>query len=154
MPAIYYTIPVHFCDLTFESPAENLACDEALLDWCEAGQAAEILRVWEPSKAFVVLGYANRAASEANLSFCQKNNIPVHRRCTGGGAVLQGVGVLNYSLILRTAGNGPYHSIGATNNFVMQRHRAACAELLNAPVEIKGHTDLAIKDVTFYRNAQ
>src|SRR5437899_489295 len=94
MPAIYYTIPVHFCDLTFESPAENLACDEALLDWCEAGQAAEILRVWEPSKAFVVLGYANRAASEANLSFCQKNNIPVHRRCTGGGAVLQEVGVL------------------------------------------------------------
>ena len=43
-------------DLTYDSPAENLACDEALLDHCEEGGEGEILRFWEPSAFFVVLG--------------------------------------------------------------------------------------------------
>ena len=33
-------------DLTLPSPAENLACDEALLDWCEENGGEEILRFW------------------------------------------------------------------------------------------------------------
>jgi len=58
-------------DLTLATPAENLACDEALLDWCEEGHRAdEILRFWEAKEYFVVIGYANKAATEANLSAC------------------------------------------------------------------------------------
>src|SRR2546428_11436756 len=83
----YECPPVKFCDLPLDSPAENLACDEALLDTAEAGFSGELLRVWEPQSYFVVLGYANKAASEANLEFCRQNAIPVLRRCTGGGAV-------------------------------------------------------------------
>jgi lipoate-protein ligase A len=145
---------VNFCDLTLESPSENLACDEVLLDLCEAGVAGELLRVWEPPNYFVVLGYANQAATEANLPFCRQNTIPVHRRCTGGGTVLQGPGSLNYSLILRTDPHGPCHSIKATNDFVMNRHRTALCDLLKAPVEIRGHTDLAIGGLKFCGNAQ
>jgi lipoate-protein ligase A len=145
---------MNFCDLTLESPAENLACDEVLLDLCEAGIADEVLRVWEPPNYFVVLGYGNRAAAEANLPFCRQNTIPVYRRSTGGGTVLQGPGSLNYSLILRTDPLGPCHSIKSTNDFVMNRHRAALANLLKAPVEIRGHTDLAIGGLKFSGNAQ
>ena len=32
---------------TLPSPEANLACDEALLDACEAGEAPELLRFWE-----------------------------------------------------------------------------------------------------------
>ena len=143
-----------FCDLTLESPAENLACDEVLLDLCEARVADEILRVWEPPNYFVVLGYGNKAAAEVKLPFCQKNTIPVFRRCSGGGAVLQGPGSLNYTLILRTDPAGPCGSIKAANEFVMRRQRAALAALLKAPVEIQGCTDLVIGGLKFSGNAQ
>src|SRR5258708_4722571 len=96
---------MYFCDLTFPSPEENLACDEALLESAEAGPGFELLRVWEPAAYFVVVGYANKAAAEANLPFCKANDIPVLRRCTGGGTVLQGPGCINYSLILRISDN-------------------------------------------------
>jgi lipoate---protein ligase len=145
---------VKLCDLTLAAPEENLACDEALLDLSEAGQGNEVLRFWEPSQYFVVLGYANKAEREANLSFCRAKAIPVLRRCTGGGTVLQGPGVLNCSLILRFDASSPLHSIAATNEFILKRHQAALAPLLGAPVEWQGQTDLAIGGLKFSGNAQ
>src|SRR2546422_3154717 len=62
---------MHLLDLTFPTPAENLACDEALLDLCEQGGAGEVLRFWEPREYFVVVGYANKVASEVNLAACR-----------------------------------------------------------------------------------
>ncbi len=142
------------CDLTLGTPEENLACDEVLLDLCEAGESDELLRLWALPQYFVVLGYGNRAATEADLPFCRKFTIPVLRRCTGGGAVLQGPGVLNYSLILRIADSGPFHSIHATNRFVLERHRDTLAKILLAPVEWRGQTDLAIGGLKFAGNSQ
>src|SRR5882762_9397760 len=127
------------CDLTLPSPQENLACDEALLSMCEEGRADEVLRLWEPSQYFVVVGYSNHVRSEVSLPFCQQHTIPIFRRCTGGGTVLQGPGVLNYSLVLRADPSGPAHSITAANNFILKRHQAALAVILQAPVEIRGH---------------
>jgi lipoate---protein ligase len=142
------------CDLTMGTPEENLACDEALLDFCEAGGSDELLRLWAFPRYFVVLGYANKAATEVNLPFCQRLNIPVLRRCSGGGTVLQGPGVLNYSLILRIDDSGPCHSIPATNRFILERHREALAALIGARVELRGQTDLAIGGLKFNGNAQ
>src|SRR5882757_3547838 len=104
-----------FCDLTLPSAEENLACDEAFLDHCEAGLSGELLRFWEPTQHFVVLGYANHANTEADLPFCAAHSIPVLRRCSGGGTVLQGPGCLSYSLILRIDETGPFQSIRSTN---------------------------------------
>jgi len=142
------------CDLTLPTPAENLACDEVLLYLCEAGDSDEILRLWALPQYFVVLGYANKAATEVNLPLCQSLAIPVLRRCTGGGTVLQGAGVLNYSLILRTDASGPCHSLPATNRFILERHRDALAKLTTAPVEWRGQSDLAIGGLKFAGNAQ
>ena len=144
---------MNFLDLTLPTPEENLACDEALLDAAEAGESGEALRLWEPTGAFVVLGYANKVAIEVNLPFCESNNIPILRRCTGGGAVLQARGILNYSLILR-AGSAPCNSIPATNKFVLTRHQSALSTLLGQPVELRGQTDLAIADRKFSGNSQ
>jgi len=142
------------CDLTLATPEENVACDEALLDMCEEVDALEVLRFWQPAQYFVVLGYADRAHSEVNLEFCRQNTIPVLRRCTGGGTVLQGPGCFNYSLVLRIEGSTPLQSITATNDYVLRRHKEALAALLRAPVEQQGHTDLAIGGLKFSGNAQ
>ena len=142
-------------DLTLPTPAENLACDEALLDLGEAGQGLELLRFWEPTTHFVVVGHANRVAAEVHLGACEAGNIPILRRCSGGGAVLQGPGCLNYTLILRIAEDGPLGAIGTANRFIMERNRAALADLaFPSEIEVRGHTDLAIRGLKFSGNAQ
>ncbi len=79
-----------YLDRTLGTAQENLAGDEALLDGCEEGGSDEILRFWEPRQYFVVLGYPNKVSAEVNLDSCRTLGIPVLRRCSGGGTVLQG----------------------------------------------------------------
>ena len=141
-------------DLTLPTPAANLACDEALLDACEENSGEEILRFWEPREYFVVVGYANKIASEVNLEICRENKIPVLRRCSGGGTVLQGPGCLNYSLVLQIDGANALQSITATNQFVMERHRETLSAVLDLPVQCRGLTDLSIGEKKFSGNAQ
>jgi lipoate-protein ligase A len=163
-------------DLTLPSPAENLACDEALLDWREEnsgidfqpvqmtrGQAGstvplfggeEILRFWESPETFVVVGYANKIATEVNIENCRAKQIPVFRRCSGGGTVLQGAGCLNYALILQIKENSPLASISSANKFIMERNRAAIETLSKSPISVCGHTDLAIDGLKFSGNSQ
>ena len=145
---------MNLCDLTLPTPEENLACDEVLLELCERGADDGLLRFWEPVQYFVVVGYGNKTAIEADLAFCQRQKIPVLRRCSGGGTVLQGPGCLNYTLILRIDSDGALASIPATNDFVLERHQQALAPLLRAPVEKQGHTDLSIGGLKFCGNAQ
>jgi lipoate-protein ligase A len=142
-----------YFDFTFPTPAENLAGDEALMDLCEKGLEGEILRFWEPQAPFVVLGYANHAAREVDLEACRRAGIPVFRRCSGGGTVVQGPGCLNYSLILKMD-QGPLHSITGTNKFIMQRQAEALEPLLKVAAQIQGHTDLSVANLKFSGNAQ
>ena len=141
-------------DLTLPSPAENLACDEALLDWCENGEGEEVLRFWEPREYFVVVGYADKIANEVNVTACGKRGIPILRRCSGGGTVLQGPGCLNYTLVLRITNDGPFRNIGAANQFIMRQNRVAMEALLKQSVEICGHTDLVVGGRKFSGNSQ
>jgi lipoate---protein ligase len=137
-------------DLTLPTPAENLACDEALLDWCEEESAGEILRFWEPREYFVVVGYANKVSTGANVPACEAEAIPILRRCSGGGTVLQGPGCLNYSLILKITEGVPLGSINSANRFIMERNRAALETRFtehgtrNTNLSIAGHTDLIL----------
>jgi lipoate-protein ligase A len=140
------------------SPAENLAADEALLDWCETGDGTETLLFWEPRETFVVVGYANKITTEVNIESCAKKNIAIFRRCTGGGTVLQMAGGLNYSLILRIAESGPLQNITSANRFIMERNRDALSTL-NAPlaplhISIRGHTDLCLGNLKIAGNSQ
>ncbi len=136
-------------DLTLPMPADNLACDEALMELAETEGCGEILRFWEPREYFVVIGYANHLVTEVNVSTCEQRGIPILRRCSGGGAVLQGPGCLNYSLILK--GVGPLANITSANQFIMEKNRTAIEAVFNSkpekrtfPIEIRGHTDLTI----------
>ena len=143
-----------FLDLTLPKPTENLACDEALLDACEAGECDELLRFWEPLQMFVVLGYGNRTATEVNIDACQAGGIPILRRCSGGGTVLQGPGCLNYSVMLRIVESGQTHSISGTNRFVLDQNRRAFESLVKSQIDLQGQTDLSICNLKFSGNAQ
>lgn len=143
-----------YLDLTHPTAAENLAFDEALLDWCESGADGEILRFWEPRDEFVVVGYANHIEREVNLEACQAGGVAVYRRCSGGGTVLQGSGCLNYALILKICESGPMSAISGTNTFILRRHQAAVEALLGKEVKIEGCTDLAVGRLKFSGNSQ
>jgi lipoate---protein ligase len=140
---------MQFLDLTFPTPAENLAGDEVLLDWFEENGGDGLLRFWEPTNYFVVLGYGNQVATEVNASACEAEGIPILRRCSGGGTVLQGPGCLNYSLVLKIEEHGPLANITAANRFIMERNRQGIEKecrMQNAEcrIGIRGCTDLAL----------
>jgi lipoate-protein ligase A len=142
-----------------QTPAENLAADEVLLDLCEAGRGDETLIFWEPRETFIVVGYANKVATEVNVAACEAQGIPIFRRCSGGGTVVQMAGGLNYSLILRIAENGRTHNITAANQFIMEKNRAAIetefrSQNSEARISVRGHTDLCVGDLKFAGNSQ
>jgi len=143
-----------YIELTFTDPARNLACDQALLEACEQTEVDDILRIWEPQSYFVVLGYSNKFAAEVNSKGCAERGIPVLRRFSGGGAVLQGPGCLNYALIIRNERSGIYGDVSDSYKRVLQRHQRLCAGLISEAVTIEGICDLAAEGRKISGNAQ
>jgi lipoate-protein ligase A len=149
-------------DLNLATPAEILAADEALLDWAESGQGDELLLFWEPRETFVVVGYANKVATEVNVAACEQRGVPIFRRCSGGGTVVQLPGGLNYSLLLRIDEHLPTHNISSTNDYIMEKNCAAIEALADKlktqnpkpKISIRGHTDLCLGDLKFAGNSQ
>jgi lipoate-protein ligase A len=150
---------MHFTQLNTQLPQELLAWDEGFLDAAESGAVGEVLWFWESPQPFVVVGYGQSIPVEVHQPNAQQDHVPILRRCSGGGAVVQGPGCLNYGLVLPiTDESGPTGTITATNHWVMERNRRALQTLLPQTVAIRGHTDLAIVSETgtlkFSGNAQ
>ncbi len=143
-----------YLDLTFTDPAANLACDEALLDHCESSDEGEVLRLWEPTDYFIVVGYSNKVAVEVNVPGCEAKKIPIYRRFSGGGAVLQGPGCLNYSLVIKNEHIKSFHNLAESFNTILERHQKLFARLLIERVQIEGISDLAIAGKKFSGNSQ
>ena len=146
-------------DLTLPSPAENLALDEVMLDLSENRRAGECLLFWEPHEVFAVVGYANKVGTEVNVPACEAKGVPIFRRCSGGGTVVQMPGGLNYSLILAIHEDGPTRNITAANQYIMERNRRAMASLFpggstKGEITVRGHTDLCVDNVKFAGNSQ
>lgn len=87
-------------DISLDSPEANILLDEALFVSAEKFSGGEVLRFWESPKPFVVLGRIGKAGEDVNAAAVRKDNIPVLRRTSGGGTVVQGPGCLNYTLVL------------------------------------------------------
>ena len=134
--------PISLMQAKYCGPEWELACDEELLEAAEAGEldVNGILRFWEADEPFIVLGYANKVESEVQDSV----NVPILRRCSGGGSVLQGPGCLNYSLLLPITAAPELSSITQTNCFIMKRNRDALTPLIPGDLRVEGYTDLAI----------
>jgi lipoate-protein ligase A len=145
---------MEWLDLTFPTPEANLACEEALLDECEERGGPEVLRFWEHPRHFVVLGQSNHIASEIDLDACAREGIPVFRRRSGGGTVVQGPGCLNYALVLRMSADPAFGTITGTNGAVLQRIASALQPLVEGRITLEGQSDLTIDGLKFSGNAQ
>lgn len=142
-------------DKTFETPAENLACDELLVESCQKNGQIECLRFWEPEHYFVVVGYGNKIEEEVFTDECKKYNVPILRRISGGGTVLQGPGCLNYTLALNINNNiKNLSTIPDTNRYIMNRNKKAIETIIGKEVNVSGVTDLTIEGKKFSGNAQ
>ncbi len=77
---------------------ENLAVDDELAR--TAGESGRhVLRFWWGGPPAVVLGSSERPDLVVDEAACAGLGVDVLKRSTGGGAVLQTSGVLNYSLV-------------------------------------------------------
>jgi lipoate-protein ligase A len=143
-----------YLDLTFSDPASNLACDQALLELCENSEADGFLRFWESDRHFVVVGYSNKILTEVNVTACKAKGIPILRRFSGGGTVLQGPGCLNYSLAARHQSLGIPLDLTASYRFVLGRHLHGLVSQCPEAIQIEGISDLARGGRKFSGNAQ
>lgn len=131
-------------------PARLLALDEVALDFTEA-TGRELFWLWESPRSWVVIGLGQAIATEANLETCEREGVSVFRRCSGGGAVVQGPGCLNYAVTLRLDRDPALAAVTTTNTWVMERLRRAIQRETANEIAVQGHTDLAFRDGTAWR---
>ena len=131
-------------DLTLDTPAENVALDEALLEEAErSNQPTEILRLWEPHQLMAVVGRSSRVSMEVRVDVCQERRVPILRRSSGGAAIVTGPGCLMYAVVLSYQRRGALRVIERAHRFVLDTHARALAPLVPG-VERAGISDLAL----------
>ncbi len=134
-------------------PATNLALEEVLLDEVEQGRSPDTLRFWESPVPFVVLGTAQVLADEVKGPHCLADGMPIMRRCTAGGCVLQGPGSFNYALYLTYDSFPETASLHASYRFILGKVCDALATLGIAATH-EGTSDIAIGGLKVSGNAQ
>lgn len=145
--------PFRLLDLTLPTPVENLALDEALLDDLEENGGDPVLRFWESDRHFAVLGRASILADDVDVTACERDDVPVLRRASGGGTVLQGPGCLSYAFVLPLSFHPDLRDIRAANRFILQRIAKALRRWQPA-IAFEGISDLAVEGIKISGNAQ
>ena len=140
-------------DITLNSPAENLALDEALLNRVASGNAPDTVRLWESVTPFVVIGSSQRYREVVNHFQCLRDEVPILRRCSAGGAVLQGPGCLNYALVLSYEAYPAAADLHGSYAYILDRVAAALRRL-GVVARREGISDLAVGVRKVSGNAQ
>jgi lipoate---protein ligase len=139
------SVNMRVIDYTFTSPEENIAFDDRLLD-----EGCETLRFWESATHFVVLGRSGNLHDDLDVTACQASGVPVVRRSSGGGTVLQGPGCLNYALVLSLESRPGLQNVA--NSYVETLGRVADA-INVASLEVRG-SDILLGGRKVSGNAQ
>ncbi len=139
---------MHRLLLTLDTPAANLALDDALLDAAEAeGPMAEVLRLWESPQPLVVLGRSSRVDQEVDTAACSERGIPILRRSSGGAAIVAGPGCLMYAVVLSYDFRPEARGIHSSHAYVLDRLAGALRSHVGT-VERAGTSDLVLIDGT------
>lgn len=125
------------------NPAELLAWDDAFLGETEA-TGRHLLWFWESRVPFVVVGYGQRIHETVDVEQCQHAGIPILRRRSGGGTVLQGSGCLTYGITLTIDSNPALSSVDSTNRWIMEKQAQSLGGLEQLQIGIDGYTDLTL----------
>ena len=139
--------------LTLETPELNLALDEALLERAEqAAQPYEVLRLWESPQICTILGKSSKVKEEVDQETCEQHGISIHRRSSGGAAIVIGPGCLMYAVVLHYRKRPEAQVISQAHRLVMRTMMDALTPL--APdVEFLGTCDLTWRRKKFSGNS-
>jgi lipoate-protein ligase A len=141
-------------DHSWPTPEENLAWDEALIEFSESrssefatGGTGEALRLWQMPSPCVVVGRSSRLAEEVYVERCLEDEFPVLRRMSGGASIVAGPGCLMYSVLLSLDARPECRALDRTHRTVMEKSRSAVCHALRSvgstcQVEIRGICDL------------
>ncbi len=116
-------------EVVLDSPLDNVLYDEVLLDAAETGRGGEVLRVWESPVPFIVLGRVGDPDEELDREAVCRDRIPVVRRGSGGGTVLQGPGCLNVTWVLSKDRDPRLNDLKASYRLILDRVREALREV-------------------------
>ncbi len=141
---------MNYLDLTLPTVAENLALDEVLLD--QFATYGNLLRLWEAKQTAVVVGRGSRVDREVDRQQCDRAGISIHRRCSGGAAVVIGPGCLMYAVVLATHDRPELNVIDRAHRFVLERLRTAL-QGLDVHVTLSGTSDLTCAGRKFSGNS-
>ncbi len=87
-------------DTGARSAAENMALDEALLEWKAAETIPNTLRFLQFSSPTVLVGHHQSVEEEVRLDYCRARGIEINRRLTGGGALYWGRNELGWEIYI------------------------------------------------------
>ena len=148
-----WPVSLRFEDAVLPDPAAHLARDLACLDAVEADPAQAMLRCWESPDRVVIVGRSNDLAREVHVERCAAEGVAIHRRASGGGAVMLGPGCLCFTLALPIPAAVASLGIAGVTRAVMQR----LAEGLSTDqshVLVRGISDLVLGERKISGSAQ
>ncbi|MEG2571025.1 MAG: lipoate--protein ligase [Clostridia bacterium] len=120
----------------------NMATEEYLLTKCDD----DVFLLWQNENA-IVIGKNQNALAEIDSSYVKDNSITVVRRLTGGGAMYQDLGNINFTFITRC---GTWFS--DFSHFV--RPVISALHALGIPAELSGRNDIEVCGRKISGNAQ
>ncbi|MBF0196174.1 MAG: lipoate--protein ligase family protein [Planctomycetes bacterium] len=144
-----------YIDYSCPNQAQNLALEEVLIQpFVKNPQLNPIIRVWQSDEYCIVLGRGEKIENQVYTEKAQDLNIPVYRRISGGGTVVQGPGNLNLSFFL------PYHFISGLDviensyQIILPWVTQSLKKAYGAEVNISGTCDLTINGKKISGTAQ
>src|SRR5690625_1946101 len=119
-------------------PAINLALEEYVLNNFGEKDTYLLFYINEPC---IIIGRNQNSVEEINTEFVEENNIHVIRRLSGGGAVYQDRGNLNFSFITKDDGES-FHNFAKFTKPVVE-----ALNKIGVPAELVGRNDLEVKEI-------
>jgi len=130
-------------DISFRKGQVNLLYDDFLLSTAEQTGGPDILRFWESPRPFIVLGRTSSLIEDVKLDQSGQDRIPVLRRSSGGGTVIQGPGCLNYVLVLSKSAHPELNDLHRSYNNILGRISRALS-LTGLQVVFRPISDLVV----------
>ncbi len=132
-------------DISFPTSQENIAFDDVLFKLADKQGDVEYLRFWESPSYFIVLGRIGKEDEDVHMDRAAADGIPVLRRSSGGGTVVQGPGCLNYTLVLSKEKNAALNDLRRSYAWISEKI-VDVLKPLGIEAQFRPISDIALSD--------